>query len=150
MTQALPVRSDFTFLHPLRVRWAELDPQGIVFNPNYFAYFDLATGEYLRAIGLPLPGSLHAEGADLFAVHAQANFRASAVFDDELDIGVRVEQLGRTSVTFQLAVFRGDALLSDGVVTQVTARPDRSGSLPLPASFVTRILAFERVPPRRK
>ena len=150
MTHALPVRADFAFLHALRVRWSELDPQGIVFNPNYFTYFDIATAEYLRAIGLPLPQSLHSEGADLFTVNAQANFRASAVFDDELDIGVRVGQLGRTSLRFDVAIFRGDALLTDGTLTQVTARPDRSGSVPLPAGFVAKILAFERVPPARK
>ena len=149
MTPPRPVLGDFTFVHPLRVRWSELDPQGIVFNPNYFVYFDIAAGEYLRAIGLPYPEGLHAVGADLFTVNAQANFRASAVFDDELQIGVRVEQLGRTSVRFLIAIFRGDALLTDGTLTQVTAKPDRSGSVPLPASFVERILAFERVRPAR-
>ena len=29
-------RSDFTYCHTVRVRWSEVDPQGIVFNPNYF------------------------------------------------------------------------------------------------------------------
>ena len=38
---AMP-RDDFRLRHELRVRWAEVDPQGIVFNPNYLMYFDVA------------------------------------------------------------------------------------------------------------
>ena len=44
----LPRRPRFGFFHPLRVRWSELDPQGIVFNPNYLVYFDIAVTEYMR------------------------------------------------------------------------------------------------------
>ena len=39
-------RNDFKLLHPLRVRWAECDAQGIVFNVNYFLYFDVAMTEW--------------------------------------------------------------------------------------------------------
>ena len=46
-------RSDFSFFHPLRVRWAEADMQGIVFNGHYLTYFDVAFTEYFRAAGLP-------------------------------------------------------------------------------------------------
>ena len=49
-------RQDFTFFHPLRVRWSEVDPQGIVFNPNYLAYADIALTEYMRADRLSLSG----------------------------------------------------------------------------------------------
>ena len=43
-------RDDFTFFHALRVRWAEVDRQDVVFNGHYFLYFDVAIGEYWRAI----------------------------------------------------------------------------------------------------
>ena len=36
-------RQNYTFFHSLRVRWAEVDPQGIVFNGNYLTYLDVAT-----------------------------------------------------------------------------------------------------------
>lgn len=38
-------RQNYTFFHSLRVRWAEVDPQGIVFNGNYLTYLDVATTE---------------------------------------------------------------------------------------------------------
>ena len=51
-------RSDFRFTHSLRVRWSEVDRQGIVFNGNYLNYFDVAMGEYWRALGFPYPAGL--------------------------------------------------------------------------------------------
>jgi acyl-CoA thioester hydrolase len=46
------LREHFTFSHTLRVRWAEVDRQDVVFNGNYFLYFDVAIAEYWRAIDL--------------------------------------------------------------------------------------------------
>ena len=39
-------RSDFRFFHRLRVRWAEVDMQKIVFNPHSLMYFDCAIADY--------------------------------------------------------------------------------------------------------
>ena len=46
-----PSRDAFSFFHPLRVRWAEVDPQSIVFNGHYLTYADVAITEYFRALG---------------------------------------------------------------------------------------------------
>src|SRR5262249_62436387 len=82
-------RADFTLVHPLRVRWAEVDRQDVVFNGHYFFYFDVAVTEYWRAIGLDYPKSLVEHGTDLFAVKATAEFHGSATYDDVLHIGCR-------------------------------------------------------------
>ena len=63
-------RSDFTFCQQLRVRWAEVDRQGIVFNGNYLLYFDVGITEYWRAIGYPYPDALVNHGSDLFVKKA--------------------------------------------------------------------------------
>ena len=47
-------RDDFRFFHRLRVRWAEVDMQKIVFNAHYLMYFDTAVSDYWRALALPL------------------------------------------------------------------------------------------------
>lgn len=138
-------RSSFSFLHPLRVRWAECDGQGIVFNVNYFLYFDVAMTEYMRALGY--------EGAmtmEFFTVHAEADFRGSAKFDDMIDVGVRCVRLGEKSMTLALAVFRGDELLTEGSLTYVHAELGTKNTTPLPASFIDRILSFEKIAPERK
>ena len=48
-------RESFRLAHTLRVRWAEVDPQSIVFNANYLMYFDVAATEYWRAVGFAYP-----------------------------------------------------------------------------------------------
>src|SRR5690242_8558060 len=61
-------RADFTFFHTLRVRWAEVDRQDVVFNGNYFLYFDVAITEYWRAIGFDYPDDIVEKfGTDIFA-----------------------------------------------------------------------------------
>ena len=134
----------FTLLHPLRVRWAECDAQGIVFNVNYFLYFDVAMTEWLRAIGLEA-----AKTVDFFTVHAEADYKGSAKFDEMIDIGVRCAKLGRTSMTIETAIFRGEELLTTGKLVYVHADAKTQGKSPLPDSFVEMILAFEKTPPER-
>ena len=51
--KTMPQRKDFRFFHRLRVRWAEVDMQKIVFNAHYLMYFDTAISDYWRALALP-------------------------------------------------------------------------------------------------
>ena len=145
----MTARDTFAFFHPLRVRWAEVDAQGIVFNPNYFVYFDVGMTEYMRAIGYPYPERLKALGSDLFAVNANANFLASAHYDDQLDIAIRVAKIGRTSFTFGMAIFRNGTLLVEGSLTYVNAMISTRSPTPLPEDFLACILAHERTVPER-
>ncbi len=69
-------RQNYTFFHSLRVRWAEVDPQGIVFNGNYLTYLDVATTEYYRQLGMSYPADLLRGGGDLFAVKSTLEYRA--------------------------------------------------------------------------
>ena len=57
-------REEFTLCHRLRVRWAEVDRQDVVFNGHYFLYFDVAIAEYWRAIRYNYPADLVALGMD--------------------------------------------------------------------------------------
>jgi acyl-CoA thioester hydrolase len=145
----LVTRAQFAFFYPLRVRWSELDPQGIVFNPNYFVYFDTAVGEYMRAIGYGYPEGLSAAGCDMFAVNANATFRASARYDDNLEIGTRVVRIGRTSFTVELGIYRGQELLVVGTLVYVTATLEARKPVPVPQAFIDAIAAFEQVSPTR-
>ena len=144
-----PVLADFVFTTPLRVRWAECDMQGIVFNPHYLTYADVAMTEYMRATGFPYPEALLPSGADIFAVNANVDFRSSARFDDELTLAVRTQRFGRTSMLFRIAVFRGEELLCDVRNTYVCATPKEQTPVPVPQDFVDAVMAFEKVAPQR-
>ena len=107
------------FTHPLRVRWGEVDAQGVVFNPNYFVYADVAATEFLRQAGM-----VQADGPDLlesYVVDAHAQFRASGRFDDMLDIGVVVERIGRSSYVFRVDIARAGQTLVEVRMTYVRA-----------------------------
>ena len=64
------MRSDFAFFHSLKVRWSEVDMQKVVFNGNYFNYFDVAVYESWRAM---LKAGMERHGGGL-----KAKLRASS------------------------------------------------------------------------
>jgi acyl-CoA thioester hydrolase len=138
-------RADFTLLHPLRVRWAECDAQGIVFNVNYFLYFDVAMTEWLRAVGVRGIKTM-----DFFTVHAEADYKGSAKFDDMLDVGARCAKLGRTSMIIETAIYRGGDLLTTGRLVYVHADAKTQEKSPLPEDFVAMVLAYEKTAPERQ
>ena len=137
-----PKRQDYGFFHPLRVRWAELDPQGIVFNPNYLMYADVALFEYMRWADIDYTHMAEVLGVDMFMVNANANYFSSAMFDDAIEVGVSVTRLGRTSAVFGFAVFRGEEGLVSGELTYVFAAvgPDRTPT-PIPESLRDKLSA---------
>lgn len=150
MSDAPSTLADFAFAHRLRVRWAELDPQRIVFNAHYLTYFDVALSEYMRAVGFKAPDGLAKHGCDIVLANANLDFRASARYDDELLLTARVATLGRTSLLFRMACFRGDRLLVEGRLTYVNVTLGAHVPAPLPEAFVTKVLGFERLAPERK
>ncbi|MGA0610996.1 YbgC/FadM family acyl-CoA thioesterase [Caldimonas sp. KR1-144] len=136
-------RSDFRFLHRLRVRWAEVDMQRIVFNGHYLMYFDTAVADYWRALALPYEASMHYFGGDLFVRKATLEYEASARYDDVLDVGVRCARIGTSSMLLSTAVFRGDQLLVSGELVYVFADPATQSSKPIPQELRSVLEAFE-------
>ena len=138
---------DFSFFHSLRVRWAEVDMQGIVFNGHYLTYFDVAFIEYWRATGLPDVLQQAREGRELFARKSTIEYLAPARFDDVLDIGVRCAALGRSSLRFVLEIYRGDALLNGGELVYVYADAKERKSVAVPVEWRATIARLEKLPP---
>jgi acyl-CoA thioester hydrolase len=140
-------REEFTFSHSLRVRWAEVDRQDVVFNGNYFLYFDVAITEYWRAIGFPYPEALVAQGGDFFAVKATAEYHGSARYDDVLDVCCRVGRIGRSSMQFVLAIYRGAEHITSGELIYVHAALASRAPAPVPGALREAVLAYEKTPP---
>ena len=133
----------FRLRHTLRVRWAEVDPQNIVFNGHYLSYFDIGITEYWRAIGLPYPDGIAGTGGDLFAVRSIINYHASAHFDEFLEICVRAAKLSNSSMSFEMGVFRNGERLISGEMVYVNADPETRKSRPLPEKLRNAIEAYE-------
>jgi acyl-CoA thioester hydrolase len=140
-------REDFRFFHPLRVRWAEADMQGIVFNGHYLTYFDVAFTEYWRAIGLPGPLLQSQTGQEIFARKATIEYISPARFDDMIDIGVRCAAFGRSSIRFLLEIYRNGEQLVSGEMVYVHADSALRKSVPVPEAWRAALATFEKSPP---
>ena len=137
-------RQDFRFFHALRVRWVEVDMQKIVFNGHYLMYIDTAVSDYWRALALPYEQSLHGMGGDLFVVKSSLEYKASAVYDDLLHIGMRCARIGNSSIVFDGVVFRGEQMLVKGELVYVYADPQTQTSKPVPQVLRDILLGFEQ------
>lgn len=140
-------RADFAFFHTLRVRWAEVDMQKVVFNGNYMLYFDVAFTEYWRNTGLPSPVEQAQSGCEMFMRRATTDYYASAEFDDALEIGMRCARLGRSSMGFAVGIFRGDTLLVTGELLYVYADTTLRKGVPVPDNWRERLCAVEHLAP---
>lgn len=114
-------RDAFRFFHPFRVRYSEIDGQGVVFNAHYLTYFDTAITEYFRWLGYDYLGEAKRTGVDFHTVKALVEFRQPILFDQEIDVGTRVARIGTSSMTFALVVLPkdADAVLASGEIVWV-------------------------------
>ena len=142
-------REDFVGAHRLRVRWAEVDMQKIVFNGHYLTYIDAAVADYWRAIGLPYPdGYVERYGNDMFLRKATVEYLGSARYDDELAVYCRVAKLGRTSMTFVFEICSGAApALVTAELVYVNADPQMKPA-PLPEELREKVRRYERIAPQ--
>ena len=142
-------RQNFRFFHPLRVRWAEVDMQKIVFNAHYLMYFDTAISDYWRALGLPYEEAMQLLGGDLYVKKATLEYAGSAQFDDRLQVGLRCARVGNSSMTFEGACFPdaragvGDRPLVRCELVYVFADPLTQTSRPVPPALRGLLTAYE-------
>jgi YbgC/YbaW family acyl-CoA thioester hydrolase len=138
-----PQRTDFRLFHRLRVRWAEVDMQKIVFNGHYLMYFDTAMADYWRALAVPYEDAMHQLGGDLFVKKATVEYHASARYDDTLDVALKCTRLGNSSLTFTGAIFQAEQLLVTCELVYVYADPASQTSRPVPQALRDLFTRFE-------
>lgn len=136
-------RQDFRFFHRLRVRWAEVDMQKIVFNGHYLMYFDTAIADYWRALAIPYEETMQAWGGDLYVKKASVEYHASARYDDMLDIGLQCSRIGNSSIVFTAGIFNADQLLITGELIYVYANPATQTSQTVPSALRQLLQDFE-------
>ena len=105
MADGLPTPADFRLHHRLRVRWAEVDLQKVVFNPHYLMYVDTAIADYWRALALPYEHTLAALGGELFVKKSTLEFHASAFYDDQLTVGLRLNEKHIIKIRWKMSSF---------------------------------------------
>ena len=111
------------FRHRIRVRFNECDPQGVVFYGNYLVYFDLLMTELWRAAFADGYKGMIESGTDAMVAEANIRYRASARFDDELDLLAQVTRIGTTSTVTAVRAERGGTLLAEADLRHVFIDP---------------------------
>jgi acyl-CoA thioester hydrolase len=125
-----------------RVAFSDTDAQGVVYYGRYLPYLDLARVEYHRHLGRPHLGNVD------FAMRALTiEYVAPARFDDLLEIFVRIERIGTTSITYEHAAYRvtdeDDQLMATATATLVCIALDERRAVPVPDAFREQVKAFE-------
>ena len=142
--------ADFRHRMPLRVRWAEVDKQGVVFNAHYLLYCDVCVTEYWRAVGLRYPEEFVAHGGDLFARKATVEYLSAAYYDDELEVCGRMARLGTSSLSFVVEIFRRrqyEAVLVTAELIYVHVDLASRAAARIPDTMRARIRQFETTAP---
>ena len=122
-----------TFEFPLRVRYMEVDAQGVVFNGWYLTYFDEAFTAFLADRGLNHRQLLEA-GFDTQLVHAELDWRGPLRWQDNVLVAVSLARLGRTSITVEFAARRdGGDLACAARIVYVVVATDGTGKREIPA-----------------
>ena len=141
---SISVKAPFKFSTRTRVGFSDTDAQGIVYYGRYLPYLDLARVEYHRRLGL-LGMEIGEPGVEFVMRACTIEYHAPAVFDDELELFIRVARIGRTSATYECAADRSsdDALMVTATQTLVLVDLDGRRACEIPQEFRETIRAFE-------
>ncbi len=137
-------RPPFRYAAFQRVGFSETDAQVVVYYGRYLPYFDAARVEYHRHLG-----RVALDGIDFAMRAVSVEYVAPARFDDLLEVFVRVERIGTTSITYDHAAYRidddgGDTLMAAAKATLVCIALDERRAVAVPEAFRERIAAFEQ------
>lgn len=96
-------RADYRHFHAIQTRWMDNDVYGHVNNVIYYSWFDTAVNHYLVATG-----ALDIEHSPVIGlvIETRCNYFASIAFPDQVEVGVRVAHVGRSSVRYEIGIFK--------------------------------------------
>jgi acyl-CoA thioester hydrolase len=134
------------YTHQIRVRFGECDPQGVVFNAHYLAYFDISITELWRA-AFGSYQSMVDRGFDVVVAEARLGFSGPARFDDQLTLSVLVTKLGNTSILTHHEVLRDGQSLVQGDMCHVLVELPSLTKTPLPRWVREGLAPWEAPPP---
>lgn len=127
-----------------RVGFSDTDAQGIVYYGRYLPYFDTARVEYHRE--LDLLRTSHEEERQFVMRAGTIEYEAPAVFDDLIEVFIRISRLGTSSATYEFSAYRveDDLLMVTATQTLVLIDLDERKPCPIPDWYRDRIEEFER------
>ena len=136
-------RADFPHFHPIQTRWMDNDVYGHVNNVVYYSWFDTAVNHYLVQQGVL---DIERGGVIGLVIETHCNYFASVAFPDAIEVGVRVAHMGRSSVRYELGIFKAGEELTAARGHFVHVYVDRATRRPveLPATLRQALASLTR------
>lgn len=128
------LRKDFPYRHVISTRWHDNDAYGHVNNVVYYSFFDTAVNHFLiKQCGLDIAS----DPVVAYVVSSSAHYFSPLAYPQEVEVGVQLKRLGRSSVTYRLGVFVAgeDAVKAAGEFVHVFVRRDSGSSVSIPAAI---------------
>lgn len=135
MSSGKPInRSDYKQFSPIVTRWMDNDIYGHVNNVTYYSYFDSAVNRYLIDEG---GLDIHDAPTVGFVVNSHCNYLAPIAYPDAIEVGLRVNKLGNSSVTYGVAIFKKgeETACAYGDFIHVFVERAANKSVPIPESI---------------
>ena len=139
-------KTDFCYTYTFRVRYAEVDAQGIVFNAHYLTYFDCAITEYYRKLKYNYASEVKKNNKDFHVIKTIIDYKQPILFDQLIDACIRTSKIGFSSITFNIGLYENNKkkLLALGTIIQVYTDQKTMISTKLPINFVKKIKKFKK------
>ncbi len=130
--QSTHLRGDYRYFHSISTRWHDNDIYGHINNVTYYSYFDSAMNTYLIEEG---GLDIHRGEVVGFVVSSSCDYFAPIAFPDAIEVGLRIGKLGKSSVQYELAVFKKgeQQACAAGKVVHVFVERAQNRSTPIPA-----------------
>ena len=98
-------KDEFEVFWEATVRYYELDPQGVMHNANYVAFFDQATTAYFKHVNYDYLSDIKETKKDFHTVQVLVQYNKPLYFDQDIEIGVKVKEIGNSSITWIMGMF---------------------------------------------
>jgi acyl-CoA thioester hydrolase len=135
-------RSDYRHFRAIPTRWMDNDIYGHVNNVNYYSYFDTAVNQYLIEEGV-----LDIHGGEVigFVVETACNYFRPLAFPDVIAAGIRVARIGKSSVRYEVGLFRNDEqeIAAAGHFVHVYVDRESGRPVPVPENMVAALRKLE-------
>ena len=98
-------KDEFEVFWEATVRYYELDPQGVMHNANYVALFDQATTAYFKHVNYDYLSDIKETKKDFHTVQVLVQYNKPLYFDQYIEIGVKIKEIGNSSMTWIMGMF---------------------------------------------
>jgi acyl-CoA thioester hydrolase len=137
------VRSDYIVFYPVSTRWVDNDIYGHVNNAVYYTYFDSAVNQYLIEQG---ELDIHSGEVVGFVVNSGCEYSSPVAYPDELEVGIRADKIGNSSVQYGVAIFKKGAVEASAYGHFVHVFVDQNSNKPvsIPIAIHTALQAIAK------